>query len=67
MSKRTGPEVKFKCANDCQQSGCPGHIMRVVHDLSTDIYIFEIEGEREPKFCIDENVFHAMMEAYQLL
>jgi hypothetical protein len=44
MSKTRGPEVRYKCLNDCRQEGCPGHVVRLVHDLSTDIYIFEIDG-----------------------
>ena len=63
MSREHGPLVEFRCLNDCDQFGCPGHVIREVFDRSTDTYSFEVDGKT---YCVfDENMFAALLEAHR--
>jgi hypothetical protein len=64
MGITKGKSVKYHCANDCEQLGCPGHILRVDLDRGTDIYLVDIDGAIE---CYDENKLHAIIGSFNLL
>lgn len=64
MSRSVGPEVSYRCTNDCKQTGCPGHVIREVFDRSSDIYVFNIDGN--PEYYFDENLLAALLKAHEL-
>ncbi len=64
MSTTYGPEIKFKCFNDCRQEGCPGHAVRAVHSNTSDTLSFEIDGKAE--YWFDYNTFKAMIASYMV-
>jgi hypothetical protein len=43
MGLTTGHWVDYRCTNDCQQTGCPGHRVREVFDRSSDVLSFEFD------------------------
>lgn len=63
--KRSGP-VGFRCLNDCEITGCPGHQVVFDHNLSSDIYefIFYTAGKETDREMFDENRFQAMLKAF---
>jgi hypothetical protein len=62
MSKATIGEAKYRCANDCQQSGCPGHTMVVKLNCSTDQYNVTVDGDEAQQAIFDENYLHALVD-----
>jgi hypothetical protein len=48
--------------NDCQQSGCPGHTLRVEMDCSTDQVLTYVDEEIEHIF--DQGYLDALVELY---
>jgi hypothetical protein len=61
MGINIGPEIKYKCSNDCSQTGCPGHTMRMDDCRSSDVISFVIDGK--PIIYLDENKWKAMRDA----
>ena len=61
MGTNIGPEVKYKCNNDCQQTGCPGHAMRMDDSRSSDVISFVKDGKTI--LWLDENEWQAMQDA----
>jgi hypothetical protein len=57
-------EVEFHCANDCQQFGCPGHTLKVVHNSNSDTYTIWEDGQIQTTY--DENRLHAILEAMDI-
>jgi hypothetical protein len=64
MSHVRSATVDYRCLNDCQQTGCPGHTLVFERDLSSDIYRVHIDGEHTSTYVFDENMFRAMLLAY---
>lgn len=65
MSTQRGQSIHYQCMCDCQQTGCPGHVIVAVYHHTSDVLSFEIDGEmQEP---IDPQRFEAMVRAYDAL
>lgn len=66
MSEQRGPEVPYRCYNDCSSHGCPGHRLKAIVDTSGYLR-FEQDGEvLEFSACFDPDQFAAMIEAERL-
>lgn len=61
MGTNIGVEVKYRCNNDCDQMGCPGHTMRMDDHRTSDTIIFVKDGVE--KYWFDENEWAAMQAA----
>ena len=61
MGTNIGPEIKYTCNNDCSQTGCPGHTMRMDDSRSSDVISFVMDGK--PLIYLDENQWQAMQDA----
>lgn len=61
MSKST-KEISYHCINDCEQTGCPGHSLELIHSKTSDTVEIRIDGHYRAIF--DENAFIAIMEAW---
>jgi len=61
MGTNIGPDIKYKCNNDCSQMGCPGHTMRMDDSRSSDVISFVMDGD--PLIYLDENQWKAMQDA----
>lgn len=46
--------ARFVHSNDCVQSGCPGHEMKLWHHYTSDMVSFEVDGERMATFDPEE-------------
>jgi len=57
-------EVKYRCADDCVMSGCPGHIGRLEYQTVSDAYTF-IMNDRELSF--ERGELDAMLELIRSL
>jgi hypothetical protein len=66
MSRYVGKPIEYKCLNDCQQSGCPGHTLTFIADRSSDTYRFEIDDGKPDNFgyTFDENQWEAMLQVF---
>lgn len=53
----------FRCNNDCQMSGCPGHVMELTWHGSSDTYHMKIDGESFMHF--DEPQLVALTEMFK--
>lgn len=62
MSKFYGKEVTYKCFNDCQMSGCPGHTLKMV-EHNGGVYPI-IDGEAEYGHTLDLNMLKAMGKSF---
>lgn len=60
MGSNWTPEQEFKCANDCEQSGCPGHKMKIEYHRGSDIVTVWVDGE--PLYYFDDNRWSTMLE-----
>jgi hypothetical protein len=69
MSRYVGKPIEYKCLNDCQQSGCPGHTVTFIANRSSDIYSFEIDDGKTDNlgYTFDENQWRAMVQAYEVM
>lgn len=36
--------IDYRCSNDCQWSGCPGHIGKLTYQTTADAYTFDMAG-----------------------
>lgn len=54
-------KVQFKCWDDCQPNGCPGHTMQADYSRGSDVASFLKDGK--PIFYADPNLWAAMREA----
>ena len=61
MGTNIGDDVKYKCFCDCNQMGCPGHVMRMDVSRTSDTIIFLKDGVE--KYWFDENEWDAMQKA----
>jgi hypothetical protein len=68
MSRHWTPFKEFRCANDCAQTGCPGHKMRLVY-MPSDHVVVEIDpdesarpGTGEWTYIFGEDVFATMVD-----
>jgi hypothetical protein len=52
MGTNIGDKVKYKCSCDCNQMGCPGHVMRMDVSRTSDTIIFLKDGVE--KYWFDE-------------
>jgi hypothetical protein len=50
---RTVKIAAYHCGNDCVQSGCPGHTMRLIYENCSDTVVLEIDGEH--RWTMDEH------------
>ena len=58
MGHNVTEEVEYHCSSDCDQSGCPGHKMRLSFCRSSDTVAVEIDGK--PEYYFDDNSFAAL-------
>lgn len=65
MATTYGPELTYRCFNDCRQEGCPGHTLRAGIHRTVDIIFFEIDGKRERNF--DQREWKTMLRAWDAL
>lgn len=65
MGVNRGKEVEYRCGNDCEFSGCPGHKLIFISHRSSDVLSVEIDGK--PGHYFDCSEWQAMMESYQSL
>jgi hypothetical protein len=63
MSTRKGNAVEFKCFNDCVQTGCPGHSVRMIYYNTSDTFGVEVDSQRW--YVFDPEMFRTMIKAYQ--
>ena len=61
MGTNIGPEVTYRCNNDCSQTGCSGHTMRMDDSRCSDVISFAKDGETF--LYLDENEWKAMQDA----
>lgn len=62
MGSNYSEEVEFRCLNDCEQSGCPGHKMKLQLNRSTDTVTVWVDGEAQYSF--DENTLAAICKLW---
>jgi hypothetical protein len=62
VSVHNSTPIKYRCTDDCQMSGCPGHELVLTHNITTDHYEVRVDGEIRETF--DDDRFHAMLTAY---
>ena len=62
MSRYRSKPVKFTCTCDCQQSGCPGHVLQIEYCCSSDTATVLVDGEIHTVF--DDAKLAALVEAY---
>ena len=62
MSRTTLGEVEYRCFNDCVQTGCPGHKLRVVYYGTADVV--EVYENGEPVDFFDPNRLDAIIRGY---
>jgi hypothetical protein len=60
MGRNVTREVEYRCINDCRESGCPGHKMRISYCRTSDTVSVEIDGKSE--HCFDGNSFGALRQ-----
>ena len=58
-----GPEIKYRCFNDCVQTGCPGHTVKVKYHHTSDVMFFVDEKGREESE--DPDRWRAKMRAWE--
>ncbi len=63
MARTWSREIKYKCSQDCQQSGCPSHTFRVRWDRTVDLIYLEFDGKDTQ--CIEMGEFEAMIKLYK--
>ena len=64
MSRHWTPGVPYRCVNDCKQSGCPGHIVKLRYEYSSDTLVVEVDGESE--YTMDVRLLRAILRSYEL-
>jgi len=52
--------AEFKHLNDCKQCGCPGHVLEIAYNSTTDQTIVSVDGEEYAIF--DDGLWNAMIE-----
>jgi hypothetical protein len=52
------PEVEYRCSNDCDQSGCPSHKMKLEYHRGSDVVTLWVDGKPEHYF--DDNGIAAL-------
>lgn len=57
--------VVYRCSNDCVQSGCPGHELRLMYYSITDSYVFSWVGEKQMH--LERGELDAMLALLELL
>ncbi len=62
MSRYRSKVVEFHCANDCVQTGCPGHRLQLEYCISSDIVTVLVDDEHQEVF--DDNRLAALVKAY---
>jgi hypothetical protein len=50
--------IKYRCVDDCVQSGCPGHEMQLVKYTTVSVVQVNIDGNRYTSF--DSNQIEAL-------
>jgi hypothetical protein len=46
----------YTCRNDCEQTGCPGHTLEIIHQHSSDTVVIQVDNQIYAVF--DEALFH---------
>lgn len=41
---RVEREIRYKCSDDCEMSGCPGHTGVLFYQSTSDAYSFNMSG-----------------------
>ena len=52
-------EKKFRCFEDCRQSGCPTHLMRVEIQTTSEVLMVYIDDKKV--FGADPNIFSTLI------
>lgn len=59
-------EKRFNCGQDCNgYRGCPGHVMRADYFRTSDIFSFDIDGERQAT--LDHEALEALLDLVEAL
>ena len=62
MGSNWSPEVKYNCSSDCEQSGCPGHTMKIEYHRGSDTLSVFIDNKREHTF--DDESIEALFKCH---
>lgn len=57
-------QIRYRCSDDCEMSGCPGHVGELVYQSTSDAYTFTMNG-RELDF--ERGELDAMLELLRSL
>ena len=68
-------EYKYKCFNDCIQTGCPGHEMQIIYETTSDTIRVTTLGHKDKNGewtnskseFFDRNEIKALTKAWQEL
>jgi len=61
MGTTRGKDIPFRCWDDCRQTGCPGHVLRMDYQRTSDGMLFYQDNEL--LFGCDPDKWKAMLEA----
>lgn len=61
MSRTWSKPIGYKCLNDCEQAGCPGHSLQLEYYGTADVTIVWIDEKAVATF--DDSAFSAIMKA----
>lgn len=72
MSRHWSHFKEYHCANDCRQTGCPGHRMRLVYVNTSDQVIVQIDPtdddvrrcDPEQDYIFDDEQFDTMHDIH---
>lgn len=56
-------EIHYNCINDCNQTGCPGHVLRMESSRTSDI--ITIFSDDTPLLFTDSNELSAIIDCYK--
>lgn len=68
-------EYEYKCFNDCRQTGCPGHQMKIIYETVSDMVSLVTLGHKDSHGewfnskteVFDRNEIRALTRAWQEL
>ncbi len=48
--KSRDPIICYRCDNDCEENGCPGHNLQLEHDATANVVSLIVDGENVRTF-----------------
>lgn len=57
-------KIRYRCADDCVMSGCPGHVGELRFQTTSDAYTFTMNGRELP---FERGELDAMLELLRSL